>query len=74
MHVIFVLTVLGLIALFNDDLFVVGQRWIFEFDLTTWGWIHLIMGAVVIVAGVLLFQGGRGPAPSASPSPRSASC
>jgi hypothetical protein len=47
----------GLIAVFNDDFYVVGQEWIFEFDLTGWGWIHLVMGAVVVVAGVFLFQG-----------------
>ena len=35
----------GLVALFNDDFYVVGQKWIFEFDLTTWGWIHLVVGS-----------------------------
>ena len=47
----------GVVALFNDDFYVVGQKWIFEFDLTTWGWIHLVVGAVVAVAGVFVFQG-----------------
>jgi len=47
----------GLIALFNDTFYVVGQEWTFEFDITGWGWIHLIMGAVLVVAGVFLFQG-----------------
>ena len=47
----------GLVALFNDDFYVVGQKWIFEFDLTTWGWIHLIVGVVVAVAGFFVFNG-----------------
>ena len=47
----------GLVALFNDDFYVVGQKWIFEFDLTTWGWIHLIVGIVVAVAGIFVFSG-----------------
>jgi hypothetical protein len=47
----------GLIALFNDTFYVVGQEWTFEFDITGWGWIHLIMGAGLVVAGVFLFQG-----------------
>ena len=47
----------GLVALFNDDFYVVGQEWIFEFDLTTWGWIHLIAGIVVAVAGFFVFNG-----------------
>jgi len=47
----------GLIALFNDTFYVVGQEWAFQFDITGWGWIHLIVGAVVVVAGVFLFRG-----------------
>src|SRR6476661_1549040 len=47
----------GLVALFNDDFYVVGQKWIFEFDLTTWGWIHLIVGVGVAVAGFFVFSG-----------------
>ena len=44
----------GISAIANDDLFVAGQNYIFEFDLTTWGWIHLILGIVgVLVAGGL---------------------
>ncbi|ACV81502.1 DUF7144 family membrane protein [Nakamurella multipartita] len=47
----------GLVALFNDDFYVVGQKWIFEFDLTTWGWIHLLVGIGVAVAGFFVFTG-----------------
>lgn len=47
----------GLVALLNDDFYVVGQKWIFEFDLTTWGWIHLIVGIGVAAAGFLVFSG-----------------
>ena len=47
----------GVVALFNDDFYVVGQKWVFEFDLTTWGWIHLVVGALVAVAGFFVFQG-----------------
>ena len=47
----------GVVALFNHDFYVVGQKWVFEFDLTTWGWIHLVVGALVAVAGFFVFQG-----------------
>ena len=47
----------GLVALFNDDFYVVGQKWIFEFDLTAWGWIHLLVGIGVVVAGFFVFSG-----------------
>lgn len=47
----------GLVALFNNEFFVVTEDWIFKFDVTAWGWIHLIFGIVVLVAGFYLFQG-----------------
>ena len=47
----------GIVALFNDEFYVVGQEWVFKFDVTTWGWIHLILGIVVAVAGYFLLQG-----------------
>lgn len=47
----------GLVALVNDNFYVFGKEYVFEFDLTAWGWIHLIGGTIVLVAGVALFQG-----------------
>ncbi len=47
----------GLVALLNDEFFVVGQEWTFKFDLTQWGWIHLLGGIVVALAGLALFTG-----------------
>jgi hypothetical protein len=47
----------GLVAIFDDEFFVVGKEYIFKFDVTTWGWIHLILGIVVLLAGFGLFAG-----------------
>ena len=47
----------GIIALINDEFYVVTQEWIFQFDVTTWGWIHLVLGAVILAAGIGLFSG-----------------
>jgi len=47
----------GVVALFNDTFYVVGQEWTFSFDITTWGWIHLLVGLVLVGAGFFLFQG-----------------
>jgi len=47
----------GLTALFNDTFYVVGQEWIFSFDVTTWGWVHLLLGILVAFAGVFIFRG-----------------
>ena len=47
----------GLVALVSDDFYVVTREWIFEFDATIWGWIHLILGVVVGFAGISVFVG-----------------
>jgi hypothetical protein len=47
----------GVVALFNDTFYVVGEKYIFQFDVTTWGWVHLILGVVIAVAGYFLFRG-----------------
>lgn len=49
--------VAGLVALLRDTYFLVGERAVLAFDYTTWGWIHLLIGVVVLCAGVALFQG-----------------
>ena len=47
----------GVVALFNDTFYVVGEEWVFSFDITTWGWIHLVMGVIVVAAGFFVLQG-----------------
>jgi len=42
----------GLVALFNNEIYVVGARYVFALDITAWGWIHLLLGIVLIVAGI----------------------
>lgn len=41
----------GLIAVTTDTVIVAGEDQLVAFDLTQWGWIHIIVGAVVIAAG-----------------------
>ncbi len=47
----------GLIAIVNDNWVVWGNRANLYVDLTTWGWVHLIGGVIVILAGIGLFTG-----------------
>ncbi|MFF9915531.1 hypothetical protein [Streptomyces sp. NPDC013457] len=47
----------GISAIADDDVFVATRNYVFEFDLTSWGWIHLILGIVIVLAGAALFQG-----------------
>jgi hypothetical protein len=46
----------GIVAIANDEFFVVTPDYIFQFDATTWGWIHVIMGIVILLAGFYLFS------------------
>ncbi|MFJ8667620.1 hypothetical protein [Streptomyces sp. NPDC093600] len=47
----------GIAAIANDDVFVNTRDYVFEFDLTVWGWIHLILGLITSLAGVALLKG-----------------
>jgi hypothetical protein len=45
----------GLVAIFNDDFYVVTQNYTFDLDVSAWGWIHLIVGLAVLATGLGLF-------------------
>ena len=45
----------GLAAIFNDEFFVVTQNYTFDLDTTAWGWVHLILGILLVVTGWGLF-------------------
>lgn len=38
----------ALTAIFDDDFFVVTRNYTFDLDTTAWGWIHLIIGIVLL--------------------------
>src|SRR5512132_4112878 len=47
----------GLVAVFNDTFYVATRNYLFQFDATTWGWIHLIAGVIIAFAGWGLLSG-----------------
>ena len=47
----------GLAGIIDDAFYVVTPNYVFEFDITTWGWIHLIGGILVIIAGLSVLKG-----------------
>lgn len=47
----------GISAVAKDDVFVVGVEYAYKFDLTAWGWIHLVLGVIVALIGAVLFTG-----------------
>ncbi|MGW4631557.1 DUF7144 family membrane protein [Nocardia sp. NPDC004415] len=47
----------GIAALANDELYVAGVEYVYRFDTTTWGWIHVVLGALGLIVGVGLVLG-----------------
>ena len=48
----------GLVALFNDKYYAVSRHGlVVTADYTSWGWVHLVGGVVVIIAGVCVLAG-----------------
>ena len=46
----------GLVAVFNDEFFVVTRNYTFDLDVTAWGWIQLLVGIVAIAVGFGLYS------------------
>jgi hypothetical protein len=46
----------GLAAIIKGQFFVVLPNYVYNVSITGWGWIHLILGAAVFVAGAFLFM------------------
>ncbi|MCT4353962.1 hypothetical protein M5362_12565 [Streptomyces sp. Je 1-79] len=47
----------GISAIAKDDVFLATRNYVYELNLTGWGWIHLILGIVIALTGVALFTG-----------------
>ena len=47
----------GLSAVIRKSYFVVGSNYLWKLNVTGWGWIHLVLGVVVLLAGIALIGG-----------------
>lgn len=47
----------GLAAIFENEFYTVTPNYVLEFDVTAWGWIHLLLGVIVVFAGYGLLSG-----------------
>lgn len=50
-------TLSGLVALLENEFFVTTPNYVVKFDATTWGWIHLLIGLLVLFAGFAVLSG-----------------
>lgn len=47
----------GLVALFENEFYVATRNYLLQFDATSWGWIHLLLGLLVLFAGFAVLSG-----------------
>lgn len=47
----------GIAGILEDEFYVQTSDWVLQFDATVWGWVHLIGGLIVLLAGFGLFSG-----------------
>lgn len=47
----------GIGALANGDFYVIRTTYTYDFDVTSWGWVHLVFGIIFLVAGLALLSG-----------------
>jgi hypothetical protein len=48
---------LGFAGLLEDDVYVPVRDYVYGFDLTTWGWLHLGFGLVLVLTGLSVLRG-----------------
>jgi hypothetical protein len=41
----------GLVAIINDNFYLEAHNYAFNVDVRTWGWIHLVLGLVLVATG-----------------------
>jgi hypothetical protein len=49
--------IMGVVALVNRTYYVVGPQGLLILDIRGWGWVHLIVGALIVLTGFALFTG-----------------
>lgn len=47
----------GIAAIAKEHYYVVGSNYVYKVNATTWGWVHLVLGIVLAVAGFFLLRG-----------------
>jgi hypothetical protein len=47
----------GIAGIAEDDVYAATPNYVLELDFTTWGWAHLILGAILILSGIGIMSG-----------------
>ncbi|HEY3502285.1 MAG TPA: hypothetical protein VGN37_05765 [Actinocatenispora sp.] len=49
--------IMGIVGIAQNQFYVATRNYLFDLDTTAWGWIHLALGALMVVVGVFVFTG-----------------
>lgn len=47
----------GIAGIASDDVYTRINNYTFKFDITSWGWIHLILGVILVLVGWSILKG-----------------
>ncbi|UGT61914.1 DUF7144 family membrane protein [Nocardia asteroides] len=47
----------GVSAVGRDEIFVPGPDYVYGWDLTEWGWVHIVLGVLLVIASLGLVSG-----------------
>ncbi|MFF5773903.1 hypothetical protein ACFY8V_32600 [Streptomyces californicus] len=47
----------GIAGIASNDVYTRINDYVFKFDVTSWGWIHLVLGVILVLVGVGILQG-----------------
>ena len=50
-------TIQGLVAVFNNDLIIFGEEGALFLNVTGWGWVHIILGLLLLLSGIIVMRG-----------------
>ena len=47
----------GASAIANDDLYSAGSEYLYKFDMTVWGWTHVVIGVLCLLVAIGILRG-----------------
>lgn len=47
--------IMGIVAITRNEFYVVVRNYVFNMNTTGWGWIHVVLGALLLITGIFLY-------------------
>ncbi|BCJ36958.1 hypothetical protein Athai_44610 [Actinocatenispora thailandica] len=49
--------IMGIVGIVKNQFYVATNNYLFNLDTTAWGWVHLVLGVLLVLVGIALFGG-----------------